>query len=514
MSYSDRAVPSLTLIYPPVSLPGEPPVGLAALAGKLRAAGAEVTLVDANVEAAHHLAGAAEAGPGHGRADRRAVAHRQRSLDLLRSAAGYQDLDRHAAAVGTIRRLLALSGDGGGAPARVDLADYHDPRLSPLRSQDLRAACAGAGAGSPLEPYLCALADRVARQPPDVLGISINFLHQALPGLALAGALRARLPRTPLLVGGSLVQCWAGRLPPEGLQPTVDRLVFGDGAGPLSEALGLPCPDAAPPDHHGFPWELYLAPRRVAALTTSEGCHWGRCRYCPQAVGQRCYSRLGGDELGRTLDAVRSRSEADVLHLTDSALPPATLGWLADRRWSASWYGFARFHEDLADALRCDRLRRSGCMMLQLGLESGSPAVLSRLRKGIQPQLVTRVLQALAQAGIKVYLYVMFGIPGETEADAEQTLELVSANAAAITGLNVALLNMPLTADEEPGLTRVPLARTGDLSLYTGFEHQGWERRAARSFAQRRFARQPEVATILRRTPQVFGSTHAPFFGA
>ena len=53
----------------------------------------------------------------------------------------------------------------------------------------------------------------------------------------------------------------------------------------------------------------------------------------------------------------------------------------------------------------------------------------------------------------------------------------------------------------------------GDLSLYRDFVHpRGWDRRAVRTFLDREFKRQPEIAAILRRDPLLFTSNHAAFF--
>ena len=49
-------------------------------------------------------------------------------------------------------------------------------------------------------------------------------------------------------------------------------------------------------------------------------------------------------------------------------------------------------------------LRKSGCQLLKLGLESGSQLVLDGLHKGIDLALVEQVLAALHQAGIATYV--------------------------------------------------------------------------------------------------------------
>jgi hypothetical protein len=287
-------------------------------------------------------------------------------------------------------------------------------------------------------------------------------------------------------------------------------------------------------------------------VATSRGCVWGRCRYCPEAALNEPFAALPAEEVGGVIDGVRRRTEAELLHLTDSAIPQPALLFLARQRWSARWYGFTRFYPELAEAEVCRALRRSGCLMLQLGLESGSRRVLARLRKGIDLELVGATLHQLADAGIGVYLYVMFGVPGETREDALRTTELVASHAERIGYLNTSLLNLPVCSPAEPDVRRAPFgadgegiappprsarraragaiappprsarrARAGangseaanDLTLYSGFvADAGWDRRAARHFLEREFARDPRIAPILRRTPPVFGASHAPFF--
>ena len=505
----------LVMIHPPVSLPCEPPPGLALLAGRLGAAGVRVQVVDACAEALHRmLSGVPDEAAGD-ITGRRALRHRERALAQLRGPEAYRDMGRHRSAVDTLRRVLALAAAGAGA--RIDLGDFQDRTLSPFFHEHLLEA-ARVPERWPFSAYLRELAREVAARAPRAVGISINYLHQALPSMALAGALREACgPGTPILAGGGLVTCWRGRLEAGALGPAVDRLVFGDGTPALLETLGLDPEQAdllgARPDFSWAPWGRYLAPGPVATMTTSEGCFWGRCRYCPEAeLRQRSLTLHHGEALPRVMDDVYRQTGASLVHLTDSAVPPASLELLARQAWTGRWYGFTRFHPLLTRLDFCRGLRRSGCVMLQLGLESGSPRVLRRLNKGINLRQASEALEALAGAGIAVYLYVMFGVPGEEREDALKTLEFVASHAPHVGYLNTSLLNLPLSSPEEHDMARRPYPGAPDLSLYEEFTHdQGWDRRAARAFLEREFARAPEIAPILRRTPAVFGANHAPF---
>jgi radical SAM superfamily enzyme YgiQ (UPF0313 family) len=474
-----------------------------------------VTLIDANIEALAHLIELPYKTSGHPERVRRAIKLRQRCVAQLRSPQGYTSHDRHHAAVGVLRRVLGLTDSS----ARPDLADYHDAELSPLRRKDLLTAAAHPQRG-PYAAYFEALARRVEELSPRVVGISINYLNQALPAMALAGALRARMgPALSIVAGGGLITCWKQHLSPDGLRPAIDDLVFGDGTAPLAEKLGLAQPGLAQPgngrdvvlDYAGVPWDHYLAPRRVAPLSTSVGCCWSRCRYCPEAAVGTPFSTPYGQHLAEVIDEVADRCGAGLLHLTDSAVPPQNLRLLSERKRVVPWYGFARFHPDLTDEGFCRKLRRSGCVMLQLGLESGSLRVLGRLNKGIDLGQASRALRALASAGVATYVYVMFGTPSEDREDAEQTLGFVVEHSSVIDFVNVSLLNLPRVAPPEPDLATRPLPGDEDLSLYLAFDHpSGWQRREARRFMERTFARHPQVAPLLR-GPHVLGANHAPF---
>ena len=122
-----------------------------------------------------------------------------------------------------------------------------------------------------------------------------------------------------------------------------------------------------------------------------------------------------------------------LIHLLDNAISPALLGALAENPPGAPWYGFARIDEHLADLEFCQALKRSGCVMLKLGLESGDQGVLDRMGKGINLEMASRVLNNLKAAGIRVYCYLLFGTPGETVVEARRTLDFVVRHHQAIT---------------------------------------------------------------------------------
>lgn len=499
----------MLLIHPPVSKPCEPPVGLATLAGVLGACGVPVGVVDAGTEALRFLL--ERAGPASDTWSHRALRHRKSHLESLTRWPVYARPDQYRRALFDINRLL----ENAAAPfgVRMSLADYADAALSPLRSQDLAAAAEG-HRKSVFAPYFRErIAPLVEARGPSWIGISLNYLSQALPAFAMIGFLRETFPGVRLVIGGGLVTSWMRR--PKGGSPfagLVDRVCAGPGEETLLSLAGKgpAFPKACLPDFHALSASGYLAPGPVIPYAASRGCYWGRCAFCPERAEGHRYRPTALSQVVADLHALARRYRPALIHLVDNALSPALLAALARHPTGTPWYGFARASRRLADPSFCRALRRSGCVMIKLGLESGDPGVLVRMGKGIDPGRAAAVLHALHGAGIATYVYLLFGTPWEDEAAAERTLAFAAANAETIDFLNLAVFNLPAHSAEAATL-ETRLFYDGDLHLYRDFVHPlGWDRGRVRRFLEKRFKRHSAIAPILRRQPPFFTSNHAP----
>ena len=157
-------------------------------------------------------------------------------------------------------------------------------------------------------------------------------------------------------------------------------------------------------------------------------------------------------------------------------------------------------------------MRQAGCTDIWYGIESVDQSVLDAMHKGQDLALIEQVLHTLAEAGIATYIYLLFGTPSESLAEARRTMDFVIRHHQAITFLNLAVFNMPTGSPEAPFVTRSEFYG-GDLSLYTDFTHpKGWSRKEIRRFLDQEFKRQPAIARILHRDPPLFTSNHAAFF--
>jgi hypothetical protein len=501
----------MLLIFPPVAKPGEPPAGIASLSGALKAHGISCEILDANIEGLLYLTQQPRAASDTW--TRRAVKNLPDNISALRDSRTYHSLDRYSRAVRDVNRVLAVSSRDSGV--LLSLADYQHERLSPLRSADLIAA-AEQPEQNPFYPYFSKrLPEVIEDASGQLIGFSLNYLSQALCAFAMIGFIRKEFPGLKIILGGGLVTSWVKG--PEWSNPfrgLVDHLIAGPGERPLLDLLGVRDVDQerASPDYDGLPVHDYLSPGFILPYSGASGCYWNKCSFCPEKAEDNPYIPVPVQQAMAELSGLIGKTSPVLLHLLDNAISPALLGSLAEKPPGVPWYGFARISRELLDLDYCMALRRSGCVMLKLGLESGDQDVLDKLRKGIELSTASRVLKNLKQAGIAAYVYLLFGTPVETETEARRTLDFVARHADAIGFLNLAVFNMPVCRGEAGALETGGFYE-GDLSLYTGFSHpRGWDRKLVRRFLDHEFKRHPAVSAILRNDPPLFTSNHAPFF--
>lgn len=71
-------------------------------------------------------------------------------------------------------------------------------------------------------------------------------------------------------------------------------------------------------------------------------------------------------------------------------------------------------------------LSESGCKELFVGIESGSPDILTKIHKTSDVDIIERSVKRILDAGIRVKGYFICGLPGETEEDLKNTLKLAT----------------------------------------------------------------------------------------
>ncbi len=329
---------------------------------------------------------------------------------------------------------------------------------------------------NPFDSFLTQRIDKLLEYSPRLVGLSIHATNQLVPALRIARFVRERMPETAILIGGpwcraahdlllqgSPVFNWVdGAVPYEAdailplvCQALSEKKTLAGVPGVLARTsegvIEKPPPSLLPldslpaPDFEGLPMELYPVPR--VPFRTIRGCYWGRCTFCYhvfQAPKHRSASpsshRMSARMLATLSDLLRNvetRYGIRQLTLADNATPPTHLEQIANMLLHEGhpirWQALARFDEGFTPE-RCSKLAASGCVELGFGLETADASEWSRLRKGINRDMVVNVLYACREAGIAVSVFLLdYPSPSnDSEMRLAETLSFVQDHASQI----------------------------------------------------------------------------------
>ena len=467
--------PPVALVYPPTCDPTAPYLSVPTLAGALRARGAEVLPIDANIEAWDAILRRAPlAALGKQIEERLATLEGRSTLDheeqlayaslwrargdahaapgaiddavaFLRGQRGdFYDPVEYADAVAAVEAALRVV-SAAHAPLQVDFTAYRTP-FSLLDADEIHAD--SRPERNPFHEPFRAVAERIRAAGARMVGISVAFPGQIQLGYALAHLLRAELPDVHLVLGGPAVTQILLRLSGErlarALEPFDEAVIFegeqaiveswqavAAGAPRRGLVKGVQVEDlgALPgPDFDGLPLDKYLSPELVLPYDPTRGCYWGVCTFCHYGlaeVGTARYRERPVDVSLRQLRALSGKHGNRIFYFSQDSVSPKTVLKLArgirDEKLPWRWATDMRPERSLTPA-HSQELADGGCIAMALGVESASPRVIELIDKGIPVQTVRTAIQNLAGAGLAVEAMCFTDFPTETFREAMATV--------------------------------------------------------------------------------------------
>lgn len=295
------------------------------------------------------------------------------------------------------------------------------------------------------------------------LGVSVLTGAPILDALRVSHAAKAKNPSLPVIWGG-----WHPSLMPEQCLASgaVDACVVGQGERTIATVInalrdgrsfdGIPgvvwkrdgeiVRNAPRPfeDMNGFPaadfglldMERYFRFRGVRRLDycSSQGCPF-ECAFCadPQVYEQR-WSGLEATRVVSEIKDLAGRyrlSEVffnDDNFFTDLRRTEAISRGLIESGVRVRWFGTGR--ADLLCRLTDEQLRlirASGCYKVNVGAESGSPALLKEIKKGTLVEEVLEAARKLHRAGIGARFSFIAGFPKEPKESLAETYRTAKA---------------------------------------------------------------------------------------
>ncbi len=198
------------------------------------------------------------------------------------------------------------------------------------------------------------------------------------------------------------------------------RIVHTGHKQPGIDINGLPLPA-----RHLLPLGRYRALNLSISMTTSRGCPF-KCIFC---VGRKMVgAKVRYRDPVKVVDEMESLAAygfsqinlADDLFTANAGHCTAVCDEILNRGLSVKWTSFARVDTVSLEVL--EKMRAAGCTAVSFGVETGSPAILKTIRKGITLDQVIDAVKLCTKAGLQPYASFILGLPGETEKTLKETL--------------------------------------------------------------------------------------------
>jgi len=303
--------------------------------------------------------------------------------------------------------------------------------------------------------------DSLLAPRPLAIGLSIATNEQIIQALSLGHLIKERAPGVHVVAGGSYIRYLRDSEISQLLDlGSFDSIAFGRGEAPLAALI-----DALPngleqeaiqglilragfrgqnpalpaskemahvrsslqvPADYGL-LRGVLSDTSALGVLASEGCYWGKCRYCNYTGIRGAYDRpqlKPPDILVGELVQLRRDRDVRQFNLIGESISPAYACRISDllleQRADVELSIWAR-GESSFDADLCRKMYRSGFRYVTLGVESLCDRILQLLSKGTTVATNLAALRNMAAAGLKVQVNIILGLPTETPAEALET---------------------------------------------------------------------------------------------
>jgi radical SAM superfamily enzyme YgiQ (UPF0313 family) len=175
-------------------------------------------------------------------------------------------------------------------------------------------------------------------------------------------------------------------------------------------------------------YALPLVNKRYVIVETSRGCPYA-CDFCVAPIHQgHKFRERSAKSIVDEIERTHRELGVDFFYLWGDTVTlnvksfSAFCDELIARNLPIQWFGNARA-DNLTDPAFVHRLKRSGCWMLALGIETESDEVRKDMVKRLERQKIETAFKNMRDAGIRSFAFFIFGYPGETPKTMDQTVE-------------------------------------------------------------------------------------------
>jgi anaerobic magnesium-protoporphyrin IX monomethyl ester cyclase len=175
-------------------------------------------------------------------------------------------------------------------------------------------------------------------------------------------------------------------------------------------------------------YSLPLVNKSYVIVETSRGCPYS-CDFCVAPIHQgHKFRERSAKQLVDEIERCHREFGIEFFYLWGDTVTlnvksfTAFCDELIARKLPIQWFGNARA-DNLTDPAFVHRLKKAGCWMLALGIETDSEEVRKDMVKRLERQKIESAFKNMRAAGIKSFAFFIFGYPGETLQTMDRTVE-------------------------------------------------------------------------------------------
>ncbi|MBC8550570.1 MAG: B12-binding domain-containing radical SAM protein [Candidatus Brocadiales bacterium] len=173
--------------------------------------------------------------------------------------------------------------------------------------------------------------------------------------------------------------------------------------------------------------------KRAVPILTGLGCSY-KCSFCENALLNHKHFSLPAENIIEQIKFYHENYNIDSFaffdedFLFDKKRIIRLMELIEKSSLKIKWGSQSRvnyFNDGYVNAEFLSLMEKSGCVRLAMGVESGSPAMLKMLRKGIKPEQVIRASECGKDSSIVFSYSLIVNLPEETYDDISMTVELM-----------------------------------------------------------------------------------------
>ncbi len=179
----------------------------------------------------------------------------------------------------------------------------------------------------------------------------------------------------------------------------------------------------------GYNFNKYLYPETCLPVVASNSCYWHKCNFC-ECCGKK-YNVKSPKRIVEELEHLSKKYNVKYFYFWDNAIHPKILDEMSDliiqKKLNIKYSIYARFEKEFT-AKSLKKLKKSGCLYINFGLDTASENMLNFINKGINLETVKIILKNCYKAGIGTNAYLILGHPNETKEDIHNNIKFIKKN--------------------------------------------------------------------------------------